>query len=210
MSWSTPPSSPAASSASRASSLSLQEMEEASCQARCTGLFRRPREVFLLGVQHAGDQGRGQPHAGENICTCCSTTASIAPPPSASSSCATVRSARASARRCAACSPACRASTDSPRSRRAANTPRRCWLAICAAKRDYAGALLRRTRRYGAEQGAARVVQGHVADPDSRSDSQRTGRASIATTSARSMTRRVPSRERLSIAYALLCRGRMR
>ena len=29
-------------------SLSLQEMEEASCQPRCTGLFRRPREVFLL------------------------------------------------------------------------------------------------------------------------------------------------------------------
>jgi hypothetical protein len=29
-------------------SLSLQEMEEASCQARCDGLFRRPREVFLL------------------------------------------------------------------------------------------------------------------------------------------------------------------
>ena len=29
-------------------SLSLQEMEEASCQARCMGLFRRPREVFLL------------------------------------------------------------------------------------------------------------------------------------------------------------------
>lgn len=30
-------------------SLSLQEMEEASCQARCAGLFRRPLEVFLLG-----------------------------------------------------------------------------------------------------------------------------------------------------------------
>src|SRR5262249_34038471 len=30
-------------------SLSLQEMEEASCQARCTGLFHSPREVFLLG-----------------------------------------------------------------------------------------------------------------------------------------------------------------
>jgi hypothetical protein len=29
-------------------SLSLQEMEEASCQPRCMGLFRRPREVFLL------------------------------------------------------------------------------------------------------------------------------------------------------------------
>lgn len=29
-------------------SLSLQEMEEASCQARCAGLFRQPREVFLL------------------------------------------------------------------------------------------------------------------------------------------------------------------
>jgi len=29
-------------------SLSLQEMEEASCQARCAGLFRRPLEVFLL------------------------------------------------------------------------------------------------------------------------------------------------------------------
>jgi hypothetical protein len=29
-------------------SLSLQEMEEASCQARCDGLFRRPLEVFLL------------------------------------------------------------------------------------------------------------------------------------------------------------------
>jgi hypothetical protein len=28
--------------------LSLQEMEEASCQRRCDGLFRRPREVFLL------------------------------------------------------------------------------------------------------------------------------------------------------------------
>ena len=30
-------------------SLSLQEMEEAACQARCAGLFRRPLEVFLLG-----------------------------------------------------------------------------------------------------------------------------------------------------------------
>jgi hypothetical protein len=29
-------------------SLSLQEMEEASCQARCNGLFHAPREVFLL------------------------------------------------------------------------------------------------------------------------------------------------------------------
>lgn len=29
-------------------SLSLQAMEEASCQARCAGLFRRPLEVFLL------------------------------------------------------------------------------------------------------------------------------------------------------------------
>ena len=29
-------------------SLSVQEMEEASCQARCAGLFRQPREVFLL------------------------------------------------------------------------------------------------------------------------------------------------------------------
>jgi hypothetical protein len=29
-------------------SLSLQEMEEASCQARCDGLFRQPLEVFLL------------------------------------------------------------------------------------------------------------------------------------------------------------------
>src|SRR4029453_16551367 len=29
-------------------SLSLQEMEEASCQARCAGLFRRPLEGFLL------------------------------------------------------------------------------------------------------------------------------------------------------------------
>jgi hypothetical protein len=29
-------------------SLSLQEMEEASCQARCAGLFRDPTEVFLL------------------------------------------------------------------------------------------------------------------------------------------------------------------
>jgi hypothetical protein len=29
-------------------SLSLQELEEASCQARCSGLFRRPMEVFLL------------------------------------------------------------------------------------------------------------------------------------------------------------------
>jgi hypothetical protein len=29
-------------------SLSLQEMEEASCQARCDGLFHTPREVFLL------------------------------------------------------------------------------------------------------------------------------------------------------------------
>jgi hypothetical protein len=29
-------------------SLSLQEMEEASCQARCAGLFQQPREVFLL------------------------------------------------------------------------------------------------------------------------------------------------------------------
>jgi len=30
-------------------SLSLQEMEEASCQRRCDGLFHAPREVFLLG-----------------------------------------------------------------------------------------------------------------------------------------------------------------
>jgi hypothetical protein len=29
-------------------SLSLQEMEEASCQRRCDGLFRQPKEVFLL------------------------------------------------------------------------------------------------------------------------------------------------------------------
>jgi hypothetical protein len=29
-------------------SLGLQEMEEASCQTRCAGLFQRPREVFLL------------------------------------------------------------------------------------------------------------------------------------------------------------------
>lgn len=29
-------------------SLGLQEMEELSCQSRCAGLFRRPREVFLL------------------------------------------------------------------------------------------------------------------------------------------------------------------
>jgi hypothetical protein len=29
-------------------SLSLQEMEEASCQARCDGIFHAPREVFLL------------------------------------------------------------------------------------------------------------------------------------------------------------------
>ncbi len=29
--------------------LTTQEMEEASCQARCQGLFRDPREVFLLG-----------------------------------------------------------------------------------------------------------------------------------------------------------------
>lgn len=30
-------------------SMSLQEMEEASCQRRCDGLFHTPREVFLLG-----------------------------------------------------------------------------------------------------------------------------------------------------------------
>src|SRR5262249_3321783 len=30
-------------------SLNVQEIEEASCQARCDGLFHRPREVFLLG-----------------------------------------------------------------------------------------------------------------------------------------------------------------
>jgi hypothetical protein len=29
-------------------SLSLQDMEEASCQQRCSGLFRKPQEVFLL------------------------------------------------------------------------------------------------------------------------------------------------------------------
>jgi hypothetical protein len=29
--------------------LSLADMEEASCQTRCDGLFHRPREVFLLG-----------------------------------------------------------------------------------------------------------------------------------------------------------------
>ena len=29
-------------------SLSLQEMEEASCKARCDGLFHEPTEVFLL------------------------------------------------------------------------------------------------------------------------------------------------------------------
>jgi hypothetical protein len=32
----------------RGGSLSLQAMEEASCQERCAGLFRHPREVFLL------------------------------------------------------------------------------------------------------------------------------------------------------------------
>ena len=32
----------------RGTSLGLQEMEEASCQARCDGLFHVPREVFLL------------------------------------------------------------------------------------------------------------------------------------------------------------------
>ncbi|MFN8543259.1 MAG: hypothetical protein U0807_03525 [Candidatus Binatia bacterium] len=32
----------------RGLSLSLQELEEASCQARCAGLFHRPQEVFLL------------------------------------------------------------------------------------------------------------------------------------------------------------------
>lgn len=30
-------------------SLPVQEMEEASCQSRCDGLFHQPREVFLLG-----------------------------------------------------------------------------------------------------------------------------------------------------------------
>src|SRR5690606_32239748 len=33
----------------RGVSLSLQELEEASCDPRCTGLFHAPREVFLLG-----------------------------------------------------------------------------------------------------------------------------------------------------------------
>ncbi len=33
----------------RGVSLSLQELEEASCNARCAGLFHAPREVFLLG-----------------------------------------------------------------------------------------------------------------------------------------------------------------
>jgi hypothetical protein len=33
----------------RGVSLSLQELEQASCDPRCAGLFHRPREVFLLG-----------------------------------------------------------------------------------------------------------------------------------------------------------------
>src|SRR5512147_1007768 len=33
----------------RGFSLSLQELEQASCDPRCAGLFHRPREVFLLG-----------------------------------------------------------------------------------------------------------------------------------------------------------------
>ena len=44
-------------------SLSLQAMEEASCQSQCRGLFRRPREVFLLACNTLAtkDQDRRSP-----------------------------------------------------------------------------------------------------------------------------------------------------
>ncbi|HYD49052.1 MAG TPA: hypothetical protein VEB21_11920 [Terriglobales bacterium] len=38
-------------------SLELQEMEEASCQPSCQGLFRDPREVFLLGCNTLATKG---------------------------------------------------------------------------------------------------------------------------------------------------------
>jgi hypothetical protein len=46
-------------------SLSLQEMEEASCQARCDGLFHAPREVFLLACNTLAtkDEDRRSPTA---------------------------------------------------------------------------------------------------------------------------------------------------
>ena len=44
-------------------SVGLQEMEEASCQARCDGLFHDPREVFLLACNTLAtkDQDRRSP-----------------------------------------------------------------------------------------------------------------------------------------------------
>lgn len=44
-------------------SIGLQEMEEASCQARCDGLFRQPSEVFLLACNTLAskDQDRRTP-----------------------------------------------------------------------------------------------------------------------------------------------------
>lgn len=41
-------------------SLSLQEMEEAACQARCAGLFHRPLEVFLLGCNTLASKDEDQ------------------------------------------------------------------------------------------------------------------------------------------------------
>ncbi len=38
-------------------SLSVQEIEEASCQARCAGLFRHPQEVFLLACNTLATKG---------------------------------------------------------------------------------------------------------------------------------------------------------
>ena len=66
-------------------SLSLQEMEEASCQARCAGLFRQPARGVPARVQHAGDQGPRTAARRRSICASCSSTASTAPPPSGSS-----------------------------------------------------------------------------------------------------------------------------
>ncbi|MFN8545989.1 MAG: hypothetical protein U0807_17540 [Candidatus Binatia bacterium] len=48
-------------------SLSLQEMEEASCQPQCAGLFHRPREVFLLACNTLATKDEDSRSPGEYL-----------------------------------------------------------------------------------------------------------------------------------------------
>jgi len=51
----------------RGFSLSLQEMEEASCQARCQGLFHHPQEVFLLACNTLATKDQDSRTPGEYL-----------------------------------------------------------------------------------------------------------------------------------------------